>query len=255
MAFAPFIPAAIGAGAGLASKLFGGGDDSRKAAEQEQRELEQAEQQIRQATGQGLGLLSPFQQAGVGAIGGLQGMLGQDPTDIVNKILGQFQQSPAEKFQSQQAQQAMQNQLASAGLSGSGEAIQRSGGLAQQLAGQGQQQFLQNVLGQRQQQMGGLESLFGGGLSAAQSGAGLLGQEGQSLAGLTGQIGQAQAAGTLGKGQEQAGLFGGLGQIGGLLGGGSGGSGGLFGGGASPWVNPDTGIPFQPGGFAPQFGF
>lgn len=256
MAFAPFLAPIAGAAIGQGiSSLFGGGG-AEKAAQQEQAELEAAQRQIQGATQQGLGLLSPFQGAGQFAISPLEGMLGQDPTDIVNKILGQFQESPGQQFQKQQAQQALQNQMASAGLGGSGEAIQRSGQLAQQLASQGQQGFLQNVLGQRQQQMGGLESMFSGGLSAAGQGASLLGQEGRSLADLTGQIGQTQAAGTLGRGQEQAGLFGGLGSLAGLLGGGgTSGVGNLFGGGASPWINPDTGSAFQPGGFAPQFGF
>jgi hypothetical protein len=242
MGFAPFIPAAIGAGAGLLGHLFGGGD-AQKASQA-------AMAQERQAIAQALGLLSPFQQAGVGAAGQLQGLLGQDPTDVVNRIGAQFQQSPFEKFQAGQAQKALQSQLAGAGLAGSGEAIQRSGQLAQQLAGQGQEQFLHDVLGQRQQQMGGLEHLFSGGLSAAQTGAGLLGQEGQALGGLAG-------AGILGQGQERSNLFSGIGSLAGLFGGAGGfggASGGLFGG-AKPFIDPDTGIQAAPGGFAPQFGF
>jgi hypothetical protein len=232
-------PLAIGAGAGLVGKLFSGGD-SQKASQA-------AMEQERQAMAQALGLLSPFQQAGVGAAGQLQGLLGEDPTATINRILGQFRPSPAFQFQQQQAQKGLESQLAGAGLAGSGEAIQRAGQLASGLAGQGQQQFLQNVLGQRQQQMGGLESLFGGGLSAAQTGAGLLGQEGQALGGL-------QAAGILGRGQEQTGLLGGLGGLAGLLGGGGGlGSlGGLF---SKPFIDPDTGLQSAPGGFAPSLGF
>lgn len=193
------IPAAISAGAGLLGDLFGGGD-AEKASQA-------AMEQERQAVERALGLLSPFQQAGAGfAIPGMEKMLGQDPTDIVNKILGQYQESPAQTFRTQQAQKAMQNQLASAGLSGSGEAIQRTGQLADQFGSQGQEQFLRDVLGQRQQQMGGLESLFQGGLSAAGTGAGLLGQEGQALGGLAG-------AGILGQGQERSDMFGDLGTL------------------------------------------
>lgn len=228
-------PLAIGAGAGLAGQLFGGGDS--------QRASQAAMEQERQAMAQALGLLSPFQQAGVGAAGQLQGLLGEDPTATINRILGQFRPSPAFQFQQQQAQKGLESQLAGAGLAGSGEAIQRAGQLATGLAGQGQQQFLQNVLGQRQQQMGGLEELFRGGLGAAGTEAGLLGQMGPALGGL-------QAAGILGRGQEQAGLFGGLGGLAGLLGGsgGTGGLGGLF---NKPWIDPDTGIPFDPGSLAP----
>lgn len=223
---------------------FGGGS-AKKASEQLREALQQAEAQERADTQQGLGLLSPFQQAGVGAIPQLQALFGQDPTDIINKIMGQFQESPAQQFQSERANQALQNQMAAAGLSGSGEAAQRSGQLAQQLASQGQQQFLQDVLGQRQQQISGLEGFFGGGLSAAGQGAGLLGQEGRSLTDLTGQIGAAQAAGTIGQGRERAGLFGGIGSLLGLGAGsglfGGGGFGNLFGGSrTNPWLNPDT---------------
>lgn len=239
-----FAPAAAGIGASLLEKLFSGGGDAQEASQA-------AMAQERQSMMQALGLLSPFQQAGVGAIGGLQGMLGQDPTDIVNKILGQFRESPAFGFKKQQAQEALQNQLQAAGLGGSGEAIQKGAQLATGLAGQGQQQFLQNVLGQRQQRMGGLEQLFRGGLSAAGTGAGLLGQEGQALGGLAG-------AGILGQGQEQSNLFGGLaGLLGGAFGGGGfggggagGGLGGMFGG-AKQFVDPDTGIPFDPSSLAP----
>lgn len=219
MSFSPQAIQGIGAGfgsfPGLLASLFGGGGQDAAGA---------ASQQERMAIERALGLLSPFQQAGVGAIGGLQGMLSQDPTDIINKIQGQFRPSEAFKFQSQQANQALQNQLAGAGLAGSGEAIQRSGQLANQLAGQGQQQFLQNVLGQRQQRMGGLESLFQGGLSAAGTEAGLLGGEGQALGGLAG-------AGILGQQQSQANMFGGMGNLAGMFGsaGGMGGAGGMAG--------------------------
>ena len=239
-------PLAISAGAGLLGQMFSGGGDAQDASQA-------AMAQERQSMMQALGLLSPFQQAGVGAAGQLQGMFGQDPTDIINKIQSQFRPSAGFQFQKQQAQQGLENQLASAGLAGSGEAIQRSGQLASGLAGQGQQQFLQNVLGQRQQQQTGLEGLFRGGLSAAGTGAGLLGQEGQALGGL-------QAAGILGQGQERSNLFGGLaGLLGGAFGGGGGGFGaGGFGGGLGSlfgrnkqFVDPDTGVPFDPSSLAP----
>lgn len=236
-------PLAVGAGAGLLGKLFGGGGDAQEASQA-------AMAQERQAIAQALGLLQPFQQAGAGfAIPGMERMLGEDPTDIINRITGQFRESPEFTFQKQAAQEALQNQLAAAGLGGSGAAIQKAGQLATGLAGQGQQQFLQNVLGQRQQQLGGLEQLFRGGLSAAGTGAGLLGQEGQALGGL-------QAAGILGRGQERSGLFGGLGELGGLFGGGGGfggaGGGGLFGSMFNkPFIDPDTGIPFDPSSLAP----
>ena len=54
-------------------------------------------------------------------------------------------------------------------------------------------------------------NLFRGGLSAAGTGAQLLGGEGQALGGLAG-------AGILGQGQERSQMFGGLGELGGLLG-------------------------------------
>ena len=203
MSFTPqMLSTLLGSGAGALGGLFGlgGGDDAASAAEQQER----------MAMERGLGLLQPFQQAGVGAIGGLQGMLGEDPTHIINRISGQFTGSPEFTFRKQQAQGALQNQLAAAGLGGSGAAIQQTGQLASNLAGQGQHQFLQDVLGQRQQRMGGLESLFQGGLSAAGTGAGLLGQEGQALGGLAG-------AGILGQQQGQANMLGGLGNLAGLF--------------------------------------
>jgi hypothetical protein len=240
--------------AGILDELFGGGRGQG---------FEDLEAQLRQAQGaigKGEGFLDPFRKGGLGALSQLQQMFGESPEDIINRIQGQYQETPGFQFQRKRAQEALQNQLAAAGLGGSAEAIQRSGQLASNLAQTGQQQNLQNVLGQRQQQMGGLENILGTGFGAAGQEAGLQ----KSMADLFGQIGQAQFGGDVSQSQALSGLFGALGQGAGMMfgmpgmGGMGGGLSGLFGGGGggsplggfgtqfrsptpgvrTPWINP-----------------
>jgi len=196
--------------------LFGGGSGREEGFEDLESQLRQAMQAIQGASRRGEGFLQPFQQGGVSALSQLQGMLGQDPTQLINQITGQYQQSPEFEFQKSQAQDALQNQLESAGLGSSGIGAQKSAELAGNLASQNQQQYLQNVLGQRQQQMGGLESLFSGGLGAAGQQAGLEQGLGTNLANLFGQIGQAQFGQDVAGQQDKSSFLGGLGQLGGL---------------------------------------
>jgi hypothetical protein len=219
-------------------RLFGGGRQAGFKDLEEQ--LRQAQEALRAATARGEGFLDPFRAGGTQAMGQLQDLFGMPSTDVINQILGQYQESPAFKFKQQQAQEALQNQLAAAGVGGSGPAAMRAGQLASNIAGQGQEQFLQDVLGARQQRIGGLERLYGGGLGAAGQEAGMEQALGQGLAGLFGQIGQAQFGQDVSKSQQLTNLLSGLGQILGGIGGLPGMS-NLFGSGgrASPWMDPD----------------
>lgn len=206
---------------GILDELFGGGRGQG---------FEDLEAQLRQAQGaigQGEQFLDPFRQGGLGALSQLQGIFGESPEDVINRIQGQYQETPGFQFQRKRAQEALQNQLAAAGLGGSGEAIQRSGQLASNLAQQGQQQNLANVLGVRQQRIGGLQNILGGGLGAAGQEAGLQ----KSIADLFGQIGQSQFGGDVAQSQALSGLFGALGQGAGMMFG-MPGMGGFGGGGA-----------------------
>jgi len=194
---------------GLLDELFGGG---RQQGFQDLGEsLGQGQQAIRQASERGLGFLQPFQAGGTQALASLQQLLGQDPTQTIGDIQSKFQESPGFKFQEQAGQEALQNKLQALGLGGSGVAAREAGQLASNFANQGLQQFTQNVLGQRQQQLGGLENLFQGGLGASGQAAGLATGEGSQLANLFGQMGQSRFGEDVARSQGLTGLFKGIG--------------------------------------------
>lgn len=193
------ILASLGLG-GLAGGAFGG----------LQQQLGRGIGTEQQALAQSLGLLAPFQQTGATAVQRELGLLGEGgtPTGLVNQILSQFQQSPAQKATIQAGLEATRGRLGAQGLGQSGaeqEALEQFA--QQQTAGQ-QQQFLQDVLGARGQTLGGLGQLGGLGLGAAQTGTQAQMQAAQNIASLLASQGEA--------GLGQAGTFGGL--FSGLLG-------------------------------------
>lgn len=85
----------------------------------------------------GINAQNPFYQAGTGAIGDYQKWLGgmQDPGGFVNKMMGQYQESPWAKYQQQQAVRAGTNAASMGGLqNGMGGAGIGSSPFAQQMA-------------------------------------------------------------------------------------------------------------------------
>jgi hypothetical protein len=202
-------------------ELFGGGQQA--GFEDIERGAGQSQDLIRQFLQQGLGFLDPFQKAGVGALGQFQQELGarQDPTAFLNRIMGQFQESPGAKFQQQQGLEAAKSAAQAAGTLGSGAQQRALTQFGQGVSSQDMQQYLQNVLGIGQQRMGGLQSLIGGGQQAAGQEAGLTEQAGSQLAQLQQLMSMAQA------GESEAGAgglarllgFGGRGLLGRELGG------------------------------------
>src|SRR5665213_800508 len=64
---------------------------------------------------------NPFLQAGQGAIGDYQKWLQgqQDPSGFINKMMGQYQESPWAKYQQQQSMRAGTNAASANGLAGS----------------------------------------------------------------------------------------------------------------------------------------
>lgn len=217
----------LGGGGGLSSLggggLFGGIADifgSIIGGQQQQQGFGDLESQIRAAlagqkgaTGQELGLLSPFEKGGLGAfqqeLSSLQGS--QDPTAFINKTLSQFQQSPAQKATIQAGLGAVQNRLGAQGLGQSGAEQEQLEQFAQQQTAGQQQQFLQNVLGQQARQRGQLQGLAGLGFGAAQSGVGAL-QGGQvNISDLLESLGQSQLGSAQARAQETQGIAGGIG--------------------------------------------
>lgn len=165
-----------------------------------------AEQRRQQAEAERL--LAPYMQAGQGALGQQQALLGLGGPEAQQAAIAQLEQSPQFQAMVQQGEEAMlQNASATGGL--------RGGNTQAALA-----QFRPAMLSQLiQQQMSSLGGLAGMGQQGAMGLAGM-GQQGAANVGnLLGGIGQAQAGAAMAQGQGMANLFGGIGGALGTLGG------------------------------------
>jgi hypothetical protein len=155
---------------------------------------------MQQAVGTSTGYLNPYLQTGTQALGqeyaGLQQM--QDPTGFYNKIMDAYQQSPATQFQMQQGLNALKNTAAATGYTGSGKEMQDLMKYSQDLTSQGQQSFLQNILGIHGQYLAGLQGLGQQGQQAGTTMGGWQMQGGQDIAALQAEqakaLAQAQGA-------------------------------------------------------------
>lgn len=123
---------------------------------------------IQDATKAATGYLNPYLQAGTGALGQYQSQLGQmsDPTSFYNNIMSQYQDSPATQFQRQQGLNSLQNTAAATGYTGSGKELKDIDQFSQGVTAQGQNQFLQNILGIHNNFLQGLQGLTGMGQQA-----------------------------------------------------------------------------------------
>jgi hypothetical protein len=172
----------------------------------------QQQQQIANQAGQ---YFNPYMQAGQGALGAFQGALaqGQDPMALYNQMLSGYRESPEFNAQLQAGTNAANNAASASGMLGSGAEAQAAAGRAQDLRSQDVQNYLNSVMGLRNQYLQGQQSLVDTGMQGATGGANVLNNLGQDIGqGYTGiansYIGQAQqpgwgsqllgAAGTLG---------------------------------------------------------
>lgn len=92
----------------------------------------------------------PYSEAGQRQIGNLESQYGQmtnDPGGMVNKIGGNYQQSPGFKFALQQALQGSGHAAAAGGMAGSPQHEQQNMGIATNLANQDYNTWLQHALG------------------------------------------------------------------------------------------------------------
>lgn len=123
---------------------------------------------INQATQQAIGYVSPYQQIGTQATGDLyshlQGM--QDPQGYLSKILGGYTESPWAKTEAKAGTDALMNQQAALGLTGSGQEAKDVMSFNQGLASKDMQNYLNNILGINQSYLGGMRGLSGMGLQA-----------------------------------------------------------------------------------------
>ena len=161
------------------------------------------------------GNLQPFQEAGVGALGQQQALLGLSGQDAQNEAFAAFNESPGQKFIRDRAQRNLTRNASAIGGLGGGNV--RSA-LVEQGAGFAQQDFTN--------QFGRLGQMAGQGQSATNS----LGQFGAQSAGNIANLGiagsQARASGILGGAQAESQFTNSLLNLGGMLGGAA--SGGAF---------------------------
>ena len=153
-------------------------------------------------------LMSPYVNAGVGALGGQQDLLGLSGADAQRKAINALSASP--QFQSliQQGENAMlQNASATGGL---------RGGNIQAAMSQFRPQILSQLIDQQFGRLGGLTQV-GQAAAAGQAAAGQA--SGNNIAELLQQMGAANAGGTLAAGGARRQGFGDLLGIGSLIGG------------------------------------
>ena len=189
----------IGGVAAIAGGLMGA-SASRNASNQQAQQYNQALGFQQQVYGNTMQNLQPFIGGGQQALSSLLGFYGLPGGNAggATAAFNQFTGLPSYQFPLQQGQLAMQRQLASSGLIGSGAALRDSNSLAQGYASQGLGSFLSGL--------GGLANL--GQNSAALTGAQGNAAAGTMLQGYTG-LGNAQAAGTIGANNALAGGIGG----------------------------------------------
>jgi hypothetical protein len=121
---------------------------------------------------------APFRQAGIGALPGLQAAAGQDPAQLINQIISQFRQSPFQRLATQQGIGSIRNLAEAKGLLGTPAELRDIAGFAEKQSFGDQQQFLEDVLQGRGQNLGILQNLYGTGAQTA----GQMGQEAVSTA-------------------------------------------------------------------------
>jgi len=151
-------------------------------------------------------LLAPYVQAGTGAVGAQQALLGLSGPEAQQKAIEAIQNSPQFKSITEQGENAiLQQASATGGL---------RGGNVQAALGQFRPQLLTQLIEQQYGRLGNLASL---GQASAAGQAALGQQQGVNISGLLGQMGQAQAGGILGQGAANVGLTNSLAQFGGAL--------------------------------------
>jgi hypothetical protein len=120
---------------------------------------------------QAQGFQNPYMQAGQGAIGNYQnwaqGM--QDPSQFINGLMGQYQESPFAKYQQQQGIRTANNMGSASGLTGSTPLQMQAQQNAQNISSGDMNSWLQNVLGINSQYGQSQQNLMSGGQNAANS--------------------------------------------------------------------------------------
>jgi len=165
-----------------------------------------AEQRRQQAESERL--LAPYMQAGQGALGQQQALLGLGGPEAQRAAIAQLEQGPQFQAMVQQGETAiLQNASATGGL---------RGGNTQAALAQFRPQMLSQLINQQMAQLGGLSGM---GQQSAMGAAGYGQQATQGVMNQLGAQGQAAAGAALAQGQGMANIFGGVGGALGTLGG------------------------------------
>lgn len=156
---------------------------------------------------------NPFYQAGTSAIPQYQNYLNtmQNPSQFINNLMGQYQESPYAHYQQQQAMRAAQNMGSASGLTGSTPLMQQAQQNASNISSQDMNNWLGNVLGINTQYGQGIGNLMNAGQGSANALTNLLSQYGQLM-------GQGAYGKEAGEQSDLSNLLGGIGSLaGGLL--------------------------------------
>jgi hypothetical protein len=169
---------------------------------------ETAGQQYQQYGNMGRQTQMPFYQAGQQAIPAYQNWLQSqsNPSEFINSLMGNYQESPYARYLQQQSMRAGQNMASANGLSGSTPFMQQMQQNAANISSQDMNQWLQNVLGINTQYGQGQQNLMTGGQNAANSLTNLYGNLGNQMA-------EAEYGREAGRNQDRFNLFGGLGSL------------------------------------------
>lgn len=118
---------------------------------------------------QQLEYMTPYMEGGLQAGSQLGQQLQEisSPDNYVSKVLGEWQETPAARYQREQGLKSISGNLATQGLTGSGPEAKALQNYGQQLTGMGQQQYLQNIQGVRNQLLNQLQNIYGKGLGAS----------------------------------------------------------------------------------------
>lgn len=191
---------------GIAGGLFGGSTPNYGPAEGE----------IGSTTAQGENLLNPFMQGGHAGQGGLENFMHMfgNPSQFYENFSKNYQMSPGAKNQLHTGLQNVRNVMAGQGLTGSGPEASALSKYTQGVINQDMNSQFNNIMRGAGVGMDAAGQLYHGGLGAAESGAGLYGQEGSDIARMM----QAQAEAEANqKNSDSSSIMGGVGFLAGAL--------------------------------------
>jgi hypothetical protein len=159
---------------GLLGGLFG---DSGKP-------YDEAMEQYARYGNQAQGVQLPYLNAGVNGLNNYQNWLQtqQNPSDFINNLMGQYQQSPYNSFLQKQAALAGNNAASASGTLGSTPFLQQQQQNSANIGQQGLDSWLRNVLGINTQYGQGQQNLIQGGQNSANQLTNLFNQLGQHMA-------------------------------------------------------------------------